>query len=585
MKIAAFASLLFLSAASPALAADLIVNSTRDRVDMMPGDGICWTGFPADDGAPECTLRAAVHEANAVRGRAGNIVLPAGIFQLTLPADPLEEQNQFVGEIPIDDAIRNGDLDLYNYITFTGAGEGVTIIASSGGDRVFDIWSHFRHLTTFQRLTIQGGRTPGPGGCIFNRGGGTTTYFADVTIQNCVSQDQVGGGMYNAGHIEMRRVTFRGNTALRGAGLESSNLAFIYDSTFDGNFTTPAPAFNPSLGGGIANLAVHGRSPRMVIQGTTISNNVSDTGGGIINRGSLSITNSTISGNRSANGAGIAYLSAANPAGYGGERLSIAMTTIANNDGWGVWRRTDAPFGVGQSIIAGNRGIGVLNRNCDAGVFESTYNLESGRDCLMIGEGDIGNVDPLLGPLANNGGPTLTHALLAGSPAIDAGRASGGERIDQRGVRRPLGAANDIGAFEYGFDPASMIIDIPLEWEDVFQQIELTGGIAFEFSLSLRSARGKDGDAPARLLGLKAGEGQDVKYVLDNSGRHILISGVAHPLKSGDADANPVLFYLQVQRPAHGAALLTFDKVSCGCDAKPAKVPPVVIPPVRSKRK
>src|SRR5439155_4124606 len=67
----------------------------------------------------------------------------------------------------------------------------------------------------------------------------------------------------------------------------------------------------------------------------------------------------------------------------------------------------------------------------------------------------VGVIDPLLGPLANNGGPTLTHALLSGSPAIDAGDAASFPTTDQRGTTRPIdgnsdGVANpDIGAFEF----------------------------------------------------------------------------------------------------------------------------------------
>ena len=62
----------------------------------------------------------------------------------------------------------------------------------------------------------------------------------------------------------------------------------------------------------------------------------------------------------------------------------------------------------------------------------------------------MNNTDPILGPLADNGGPTLTMALLPGSPAIDAGDTSLAPATDQRGFPRPAGLAADIGAFEYG---------------------------------------------------------------------------------------------------------------------------------------
>lgn len=66
----------------------------------------------------------------------------------------------------------------------------------------------------------------------------------------------------------------------------------------------------------------------------------------------------------------------------------------------------------------------------------------------LTGPGDLNNTNPLLGPLANNGGPTPTHALLAGSPAIDAAGGCPPPATDQRGVARPQGSACDIGSFE-----------------------------------------------------------------------------------------------------------------------------------------
>src|SRR5206468_3475874 len=75
-------------------------------------------------------------------------------------------------------------------------------------------------------------------------------------------------------------------------------------------------------------------------------------------------------------------------------------------------------------------------------------NLENGNTCGFSAAGDIRNADPKLGPLADNSGPTHTHALLAGSPAIDAGSSSGFAATDQRGVARPQGGRADIGAYE-----------------------------------------------------------------------------------------------------------------------------------------
>jgi hypothetical protein len=92
--------------------------------------------------------------------------------------------------------------------------------------------------------------------------------------------------------------------------------------------------------------------------------------------------------------------------------------------------------------------------NCFQGLgtlVSSGNNLSSDATCAasLTGPGDLNNTNPLLGPLANNGGPTQTHALLAGSPAIDAAGGCPPPATDQRGVVRPQGSACDIGSFEF----------------------------------------------------------------------------------------------------------------------------------------
>ena len=94
----------------------------------------------------------------------------------------------------------------------------------------------------------------------------------------------------------------------------------------------------------------------------------------------------------------------------------------------------------------GGNGQGWLN---DLG-----YNLSSDATCAFTNVGSLNNTDPKLGPLTNNGGPTLTMALLASSPAIDAADSSAAPAMDQRGVPRSLGRSADIGAFEYNLPAA-----------------------------------------------------------------------------------------------------------------------------------
>jgi hypothetical protein len=101
-----------------------------------------------------------------------------------------------------------------------------------------------------------------------------------------------------------------------------------------------------------------------------------------------------------------------------------------------------------NTLLANN-----LPSNCSGTITDASHNLSSDSSCAFTGIGSMNNTDPKLGPLADNGGPTLTMALLPGSPAINAATAIGAPTADQRGVTRPQGPGVDIGAFEYQYIP------------------------------------------------------------------------------------------------------------------------------------
>jgi len=165
-------------------------------------------------------------------------------------------------------------------------------------------------------------------------------------------------------------------------------------------------------------------------------------GDGVANNGTLTINNSTISGNQGLYGGGIDN--------YG--TLKINNSTISGNRakvGGGI----SGPATLQNSIVANNSG-----GNCSGPITSKGYNLSSDGSCSLNGPGDMQNTDPLLGPLQNNGGPTQTQALLPGSRAIDAGNPSDctdGQghllKTDQRGMPRPnkedTGGC-DMGAYE-----------------------------------------------------------------------------------------------------------------------------------------
>jgi hypothetical protein len=157
----------------------------------------------------------------------------------------------------------------------------------------------------------------------------------------------------------------------------------------------------------------------------TIAGNTGKIDGAMINTNSATtyILNSTIAGNHSSDEGGLGGIS------------NFATITFKN------------------TVIAANDGS-----NCYNGKTWTSlgYNLDSGSSCNFILPGDLQNINPKLGPLANNGGPTQTMALYVGSPAIDAGSDSGCPATDQRGVPRPQGRHCDIGAYE------AVILYLPL---------------------------------------------------------------------------------------------------------------------------
>jgi large repetitive protein len=248
--------------------------------------------------------------------------------------------------------------------------------------------------------TIAGNRAGGlPGG-----GGASVAGAGALTITNCtVSQNAVENGQPGGGLV----VTATGGMAMAGC-------AFIG---------------NEAIGGGFCGGLYYASA------------------------GAGTITNCTFSGNLATNGGG-----AIGQAGAGD--MTLTNCTLADNGATGVGGGAILRFGVllGQvnlrnTIITSS----FAGANCaGAATASQGHNIDNGATCLPVPvAGDQTTTDPHLGPLANNGGPTQTHALLSNSPAIDAGDAGVCPAIDQRGVPRPQDGNNDgtplcdIGAFEY----------------------------------------------------------------------------------------------------------------------------------------
>jgi len=183
---------------------------------------------------------------------------------------------------------------------------------------------------------------------------------------------------------------------------------------------------------------------------STISGNTSgDVGGGIRSLGNMTITNSTISGNTSTGWHGGAIF-------HTDGNMEILNSTIANNKGpdWAPSAIFNGSFGgpaptltLTNTIVSGNQWYACDHWTGANTLISGGNNLVQDDTCNPV-VSDLIAGDAKLGPLADNGGPTWTHALLAGSPAIDAANDAACPATDQRGVARPQGPHCDIGAFE-----------------------------------------------------------------------------------------------------------------------------------------
>jgi predicted outer membrane repeat protein len=248
--------------------------------------------------------------------------------------------------------------------------------------------------------------------------------------------------------------SFSGNGAGGGGGIGNQGTMTLTDCSLSGNSAG-------GYGGGISSTGT------MTLTDCSLSGNSAEGGGGIYNRGTLTVTNTTLSGNS----AKVSFdrLGLQSPGVGGGidnsGMLSLIYVTISGSSaaassgfggglpgqGGGI-----AVSGTGNlevtsinSIFANSQGGNIYIEPMSGGSFRSLgHNLFSDTPGVPLDSSDLTETDPLLGPLADNGGPTQTMALLPGSPAINAAAAVAGVDTDQRGIPRPQGSAPDIGAFE-----------------------------------------------------------------------------------------------------------------------------------------
>jgi CSLREA domain-containing protein len=440
-------------------------------------DGVCNS---------DCSLREALAAAVASPTLDNAIVFDAVVF-----ATP-QIITLILGEL---------EISIGGTLIINGTGTDALAISGNNQSRVFSV--DFASVAAITGMTVTGGNGVGAinsgfGGGINNNfgllslknltitgntasnGGGISSIKGTLTIENsAVVNDTAsnnGGGIFNQeiSALTVKNSIVIGNSSVSSGGIDNRGTLDMSNSTVSGNSTGNGGGGVRNFGGGTATIADSSISGNRV---TTIFGD----GGGINNFGSMTVVNSTISGNSlgfSGNGGGIfnsnvltltnstiTNNSANNAGGIDnaiGSTLNINSSTISNNtanfNGGGI-RNQSGTNNVRNTIIASNTAVNPA-QDYFGTLTSQGYNLignTSGTTIVGTTTGNILGQDPLLLPLRNYGGLTQTRALRPTSPAIDKGN-SFGVATDQRGQIRPYdfpnipnatgGNGSDIGAFE-----------------------------------------------------------------------------------------------------------------------------------------
>ncbi|MEI1375162.1 DUF4347 domain-containing protein [Nostoc sp. UHCC 0926] len=443
--------------AYPGVLATFTVNNTGDTDDGNANNGIT-------------TLREAINLANATPG--DDTITFGGVFTDTTP-DVI--------------TLTSGQLIITDDVTILGTGASQLIVSGNNASRVFEI-SGLATDATIDGLAIASGTIKVNRNSILSlantsvsgntaESGISNSGILDLTNTSVFGNTQ--GGIYNGGTLSLTNSSVYGNTG--GSSIFNGNIAGsgIFNDGSPRN-TGILSLTNSSVFGNTANFGagIYNQGGTLSLSNSTVSGNRAKFGGGIFNgddgsyfSGSATLTNSTISGNTALEDGGGIYN---NYAYASDDSLILISTTINNNtadsdgdgtgNGGGVFSYLDSSINVNVSntIIAGNfdnSTSGDIDPDVRGGLIDSGNNLIGNKTgstafttSTLIGT-SASPINPKLGLLQNNGGATLTHALLAGSPAINAGKNSlvpAGLTTDQRGAGfdRISNGVVDIGAYE-----------------------------------------------------------------------------------------------------------------------------------------
>ncbi|MBI1298795.1 hypothetical protein GC175_27995 [bacterium] len=390
--------------------------------------------------------------------------------------------------IRVPNGTYNENIFVVRSLSIIGAGADVTIVEASGAGSVFFIMEDV--TVSLSGLTISGGTGSEMGdgntygGGILN--GGKLTVVDSLITNNRAA---VGGGILSAegslevvdstiadnhaegfgggiavfnGEVMVQNSTIRDNSAELGGGIVAyRSKVNVSNSVIRSNRAA-------TLGGGLYMETEYQQTGEALIEQSTIHGNSAESAGGIFARfGTLEVDQSTISTNRATDAGGGIYAEMGN--------VAVIRSTLSGNEarqGGAIHLYFTRIVYIGYNTISENRAEEGGGLFANIAMYELSYNILSqniGGTCGGDASGIVGGHnlveddsctgvkgirgDPLLGPLADNGGPTQTHALLPGSPALDAipmgaDGCNDADRSDQRGVTRPQGAGCDIGAYE-----------------------------------------------------------------------------------------------------------------------------------------
>jgi Fibronectin type III domain len=417
------ASFVLLASAGVAQAHTIIVNTTSDP----SGTNGCLT-----DGT--CSLRDAVAAASS-----GDTIELGGTS----------------GSPEVYSLTQGTDIQITTSLTLEGGGVTATSIDGSendGGQGQADLARILRvdggATVTIQNLAFTGGTdyedeylqscqnncyavNENGGGALFNDGGNVT--LDDVDFTDNSGDNPVGGGVSNgSGTLNMTNVSFTNDNAYGGGGL------FTRSGTVTGTGLTFQDDGPDASNGGAAYLL----GGTVLLTNVTVvgSGSPSGVGGGIVNSGAmLTLINDTFSGNV-----------------RGSIDTEQGATTSVGNTIIGAGFSDNVNYG----CVAAGQGDDVSGNTSTAAITTDLgSNIDQDGHCGLSGPGDQTDVDPELAPIANNGGPTLTQALLAGSPALGAANEANCPTTDQRGELRA--SPCDIGAFEAQFPPVVSDVSVP----------------------------------------------------------------------------------------------------------------------------